>query len=323
VAGIDSATATTVTIGGVAATNVTVLSPTTIQAVTGAHVAGAGDVVVTVGAQSATLTGGFTFVAPLVNTLPVIASLAIQGKRANEPANFADVGEEVVVTAVVRDAETPVDKLLFEWTADAGAFTGSGPSVRWQAPVSLVTPTQIKVTLKVTETLGTVLARGLTSAATQSVTASSTIRVHDSLKEIRDLSVTFLEDFSHQTLSPTQIVRNFWSGCSGKEDELGDIEGNQRKYQITRYTLGTSPGAAIGFQGTCSFRAKKGDGCVWTPVEWHSVCKSTDCGTIGKTETAIGTDQTTAVYRDSRWWLCDSDFDGKVTNPFAVVPFIR
>jgi cation transport protein ChaC len=31
----------------------------------------------------------------------------------------------------------------------------------------------------------------------------------------------------------------------------------------------------------------------------------------------------TAVYRESRWWLCDSDFDGRTTNPFAPIPFIR
>ena len=42
------------TIGGVAATNVRVLGTTTIQAVTGAHAAGARDVVVTVADQAAT-----------------------------------------------------------------------------------------------------------------------------------------------------------------------------------------------------------------------------------------------------------------------------
>jgi hypothetical protein len=57
---------------------------------------------------------------------------------------------------------------------------------------------------------------------------------------------------------------------------------------------------------------------VSTPVEWQSTDRRT-----GRTETATGFDQTTAVYRESRWWLCDSDFNGRVTNPFAAVPFIR
>ena len=32
------------------------------------------------------------------------------------------------------DAETPVSDLTFEWTADAGTFTGTGSSVKWKAP---------------------------------------------------------------------------------------------------------------------------------------------------------------------------------------------
>jgi hypothetical protein len=59
------------------------------------------------------------------------------------------------------------------------------------------------------------------------------------------------------------------------------------------------------------------DGCVQTPVEWHATDKRT-----WLTETSIGTDHTTAVYRVSRWWLCDSNFEGKTTNPFGST-FIR
>ena len=131
------------TVGGVAATSVAIIDSTTIQAVTGAHGAGPADVMVTVGSQMAVLTGGFTFISPRVNSLPVIESLSIQGARMNEPADFADLGEDVVVTAVVRDAETPVDKLQFGWKSVAGVFSGTGSSVRWRAPAVLNTPAQV------------------------------------------------------------------------------------------------------------------------------------------------------------------------------------
>jgi hypothetical protein len=59
-AGFSSAS-TSVTVGGVAATNVQVIDPVTIHATVPVHAAGSGDVVVTVGATSATLHNGFSW----------------------------------------------------------------------------------------------------------------------------------------------------------------------------------------------------------------------------------------------------------------------
>ncbi len=59
-AGFSSAS-TSVTVGGVAATNVQVIDPVTIHATVPVHAAGTGDVVVTVGATSATLHNGFSW----------------------------------------------------------------------------------------------------------------------------------------------------------------------------------------------------------------------------------------------------------------------
>jgi hypothetical protein len=53
---------TTVTVGGVAATGVTVDSPTQLRLITGAHAAGAVNVVVTNDAGAVTATGAFTYV---------------------------------------------------------------------------------------------------------------------------------------------------------------------------------------------------------------------------------------------------------------------
>ena len=306
--GTNFAAGATVTIGGVAATGVTVLSATSLRAVTGARAAGTADVVVSVGAQSAALVRGYTYVVPGLNPPPVITSLVVQSSRPNAPSNFADVGEDVVATAKVQDAETPVSNLAFEWSADGGAFAGTGASVRWRAPTGITAPAQLKITVKVTEPV---------DGASQSVSSTVTVRVHDSIKEISEMSVQFLIDFSQQKLAPVDIIRNFYTGCPGRDSELADITNNQASYVINSYTIGTPASANVNFGGTCPFRNKTGvDGCVQTPVEWHATYKPT-----GLTETSKGLDQTTAVYRNSRWWLCDSDFDGTTTRPFST--FIR
>jgi hypothetical protein len=60
-AGFTAALTSSVTAGGVAATNVQVIDPTTIQATLPVHAAGTGDVVVTFGSTSATLHNGFSW----------------------------------------------------------------------------------------------------------------------------------------------------------------------------------------------------------------------------------------------------------------------
>lgn len=64
ISGANFATGATVTVGGAAATGVTVTSTTTLTATVPAHAAGTVDIVVTnPNAQTATLTGGFTYIA--------------------------------------------------------------------------------------------------------------------------------------------------------------------------------------------------------------------------------------------------------------------
>lgn len=308
VSGTSFASGATVTIGGVAATGVTALSATSLRAVTGARAAGVADVVVAVGSQSATLARGYTYAVSAPNPPPVITALVAQSTRTNAPSNFADPGEEIVVTATVQDAETPVSRLVFDWTADGGTFTGTGASVRWRAPAGVTTPAQNRLTVKVTEPL---------DGAPQSVSSTVTVRVHDSIKEISDLSVQFLLDFSDQKNSPEYVVRHFYTGCAGRAEELVDVTNNRLNYTITSYTIGTPTSATVSFGGTCAYANKTGvDGCVGTPSQWKAVDKRT-----GLSETSTGTARTTAVYRSSRWWLCDSNFEGTTTRPFST--FIR
>jgi hypothetical protein len=180
--------------------------------------------------------------------------------------------------------------------------------VRWRAPTGIAVPAQLKITVKVTEPLG---------GTSQSVSSTVTVRVHDSIKEISDLSVQFLLDFSDQKNPAEYVVRNFYTGCAGRNEELQDVQNNRLYYTITSYKIGTPTSATVNFGGTCPYQNKTGvDGCVQTPAEWKAIDKRT-----GLSETSIGTDQTTAVYRESRWWLCDSNFDGTTTRPFSS--FIR
>ncbi|MEW5981618.1 MAG: IPT/TIG domain-containing protein [Acidobacteriota bacterium] len=305
----------TVTFGGVAATGVSVDSATTIRAVAPAHGAGAVDVIVTLGTQTAMLPGGYTYVAPPPNAPPTITGITVQGTRANEPPNFADLNEEVVVTATVTDPETPIAQLAFEWSAPAGTFTGSGASVLWKAPSQAATPLSVTLTLKVTETIAA--AGPGVPTASQSTTAGAVVSLHDSAREIGDIAYQFLIDFSNSNLGPEYVVRNFWDGCPGKDAELADVRENRQLFVIQSFRIGTTFPVTVDFKGTCPFRSRKADGCALVPVEWRSLRKST-----GGTETATGTDQASAVFRDSRWWLCDSDFDGTVSNPLLPA-FIR
>jgi hypothetical protein len=68
ITGAGFAAGTTVSFGGVAAPQVTVVNGTTLRVGVPAHAAGAVDVVVTVGGETATVAGGYTY--GTVNTLP-------------------------------------------------------------------------------------------------------------------------------------------------------------------------------------------------------------------------------------------------------------
>jgi hypothetical protein len=317
ISGVNFAAGAVVTIGGAAAANVRVSGSTKILAVTGPHAAGAVDVTVAVDGRSSTLSSAFTYATAGPNALPVITAITVQSTQPNAPSNFADLSEDVPVTATVTDAETPPSQLAYDWSATLGTFTGTGASVRWRAPAAASTPTAVTITLKVTESLAG-------GAGTQSASKTATVRLHNSAKEIRDMSYQFLLEFSQQSPAPEQIVRNFYTGCPGRNDELSDVTNNQKNFKINSYSVATSFPVTINFSSKCPYQNKSGDGCAQVPVQWKSTCLSSDplvC-TKGLTYTTTGTDQTTAVYRQDRWWLCDSNFNGSASSPY-LPGFIR
>jgi IPT/TIG domain len=304
-----------VTIGGAEARNVTLVSANTLTAVTGSRNIGVVDVAVTVGGQRGVLANGFTYTAAgaVANAPPVISNLRAVG-GANQPSGFAESAGEITASAVVTDAETPDTGLVYEWTADAGTFTGTGASVRWKAPAISGPPVTARLTLTVIERYTSSDSSGNPVASEHRVSAATTVSVHDSVKEVGELATAFLTDFSTSSVSPEAAVRHFYTGCPGRQDELADIRDNRAQYLITAYDLGT-PTVTIDFGGVCPFRSRTGDACISLSCEWDSTTRAT-----GEKGTARGTCFLTSVYRESKWQLCDSNFQGQ---PGIMSQFMR
>ncbi len=305
IGGTNFSAGAVVTIGGTPASSVTVMSTTTLTAVTGQHSAGLVEVVVAVGGRAGSLPGAFTYIA---GQAPAVQSITAQGVRKNEPERFADIDEEIAVTANVQDPDTPVANLRFTWTAPAGTFSGTGPSVKWRAPVASAFPTPGTVTLSVSVTDGDSTAAG-----------TVIVRVHNSAKEVGDIARQFLVDFSEQTLAPELVVRNFSDSCRGKSDEIFDVRNNQLNFDITQWSVG-QPSVSVNFGSFCPFRDRFGDACAQLAVDWTSTCiverglnGDKECD-LGHRYRSTGIDQVSAIYTGDRWWLCDSDFNGVSTE---------
>jgi hypothetical protein len=248
--------------------------------------------------------GGVT---PPANNPPVIVSIVVQGTRAKEPSGFADVGEAVRVTAYVRDDETALDQLQFNWSAPLGTFSGTGPSVTWQAPRQGTTPVQVALTLEVVERYGTA-----PSTLEHRISKTGTLALHDSVKEVGDMARQFLLDFSDSNLRNVDyIMRNFGSAhtCPDVREidsERSDVINDRTNYQILDSRIGSAH-VAVNFGGTCPFREKRGDACAVVPSYWQSLDLKTKA--VGAVD---GDDNLAAAYSAAgdRWWLCSSDYDG-------------
>ena len=73
-----------------------------------------------------------------------------------------------------------------------------------------------------------------------------------------------------------------------------------------------TPAVTVAFGGTC--KSKSADACVRTSVEWKSTYKP---GTPDERQVnPKGISTISGIYRESRWWLCDSLFDDPATLGF-------
>jgi hypothetical protein len=239
---------------------------------------------------------------PVNNSAPVISSITVQGTKRSEPANFGDVGETVPVTAAVTDAETNVDLLQYNWTATLGSFTGTGSRVSWVAPAAAVTPATVTITLEVVERFGT--------NQENRVTKTATVALHDNAKEVGDMSVRFLTEFSKPQTNKDwrDVMRDFKaSACPDPgeiDSERTDVVNHYSNFFMNDYRVDPAK-VTTNFGGTCPWAGAKGDACAAVSVRWNSTNMSTKV-----TATTVGIDHVSAAFSiaDNRWWLCSSYF---------------
>jgi hypothetical protein len=308
----------TITIAGVAATNVVVTSASSITAVAPARSAGSGDVVVSSGGSHAVLPNAFRFIEASTspNAAPVVSAMTVQGSRANQPAGMADLGETVVVTATVTDAETAPASLTYQWSASSGTFSGTGTSVSWKAPDQLPeTPASVTLTLTLIEEYIEFNAQNVPVTREHRIVSSREVRVHDSAEEVRAKARKFLLAFSDSSVPTSTVLADFSDSCGGKASEEFDVNRNRCVFTINTSTVGDAT-PTVAFDGVCPFRGRRADACVVIPVRWESTvradansCPLNDTGLApGTSDVADGQDQVTAVYEQGDWKLCHSDF---------------
>ncbi len=229
----------------------------------------------------------------IANSVPVIVSLTLTPSR-------AEVSEEIDVAAEVQDRESNPADLSYEWSADRGSFTGTGPRVRWRAPANERTPATYDIRLVVIERYTAARDDGGTEPRENRVTGSASVRVNNSRQEITDLVLTFLGDFADSRVSPQTCVRNFSDSCHGKVEELSDITNGRARADSVSSDFHVSD---------VRIDADRRSADITAPCTFTSRLKEN-----GKIEVAVGTCLLTSVYESGRWWLCDSHFHGTTTS---------
>lgn len=259
---------------------------------------------------------------PPANSLPVVDAIFVQGTRTNEPSNFADAGEAIAVSARVHDDETAADQLQYGWTVSTGTLAGIGANVTWTAPSSVPSPLSVTISLKVTEKYGSRL------QFDHSVDASATVSLHDSAREVGGMSRQFLLDFSDTTIKDADRIMQNFGGVGTCPNPIEVVA--EREQVITHYTFFRMLGyrvdqasVTVNFGGSCQtvHGPKRGDACSYVPVMWDSIDTRDN-----SREPNAGIDQLTAAYsaKDSRWFLCSSDYDGHLlSNPAVAVRYPR
>lgn len=233
---------------------------------------------------------------PPPNQPPTIQSIQLDQRR-------VDVGTRVAVSAVVVDAETPVEQLRYQWTATLGLFEGEGREVTWQAPADIDEPVNVTLRVSVIESVP----GGSPGQANQtSFELPDAVRVHDSERELRELTRAFLDDFLDDSVSPSRSVRDFSDTCSGKESEREDVERVRELYSMLpsssysiRSVVVTEPWARAEMTARCEF------------VSRHKA--------TGVEGIARGICNLTGIYEGERWWLCTSRLNGTSSLGSSII----
>ena len=255
---------------------------------------------------------------PPANTAPTIDGIAAQGRRAKEPPNFADIRETIDVSASVRDPETSIDELVYQWSATAGTFTGTGRTVTWTAPDTVQGIATVTITLKVVENFGY---PGQPKNFSHNTTSTVTLALHDSNKEVGDMAFRFLDQFSQPQTNKDwrDIMRDFKAQACPDPGEVDservDVEKHYNNYFMNSYRV-DPPIVTPNFASSCAVPGRpslRGDACVRVGVLWDSTQVT---ATPPLKKVTVGVDYLAAAYSpiDRRWWLCSSTFNETGTS---------
>jgi hypothetical protein len=226
------------------------------------------------------------------NNPPAITSLTLSSPR-------VEAGEDLQVTAVVEDMETPVDQLTYDWSATpvSGVFSGRGRQIRWTAPASLqTTPDLYTLRLVVTEKY---TERG--QARKNTVSSSVPVHYNDSRRDIGKISLRFLTElFPDYSVPAAAAVQDFSDSCGGKAREFSDVANNRVNFHILS---GSYTGISIDLNKDKTFADVRG-ACVFRDIPM-------DPGNpyYGRREAVSGTCHLTTIYEDWKWLLCESSFE--------------
>ena len=240
---------------------------------------------------------------PNFNTPPVIKSVTTTASTVIRN----EVEQDVTVTAVVEDKETPVANLTYLWSANVGTVTGTGPIVTWKLARGVVqTPVDVTISLTVVEPYVDVDSVGNPVPKENRVTQSAApFHVHDSMTELKKMAIDFLVVyFGNSKVSAEDALVDFSNSCQGKCDEWVDVTNNRLNFRILSAQA----------QVTSLVFDDANRATMLAPTVIVDVPLST-----GIQETVTFTDQLTAVFEKGRWWLCSSTvpiLDGLSINAF-------
>ncbi len=225
-------------------------------------------------------------------TAPVIRSISV-------PATRVEAAQDIAITAVVEDAETPLTQLTYAWTASAGTITGQGTSATWRMAAGITSGQDVTVTLTVTDQYERLVNGVLIRSQFVVSQTSAAFRVHDSRAELVHLSQRFLRDlFGNSSVRPADCLVDFAELCAdlpfGKKAELADITEHRTLVEVVRVTFFSQ---IVSFQGADAGR-------VYSDTEFLDRWLSDGIVRAYRNEFVV-----TARYHDRRWWICESFVD--------------
>jgi len=246
-------------------------------------------------------------------TAPIIRSITV-------PAARVEANQDLAISAVVEDDETPLARLAFQWSATAGSISGSGASATWRMPGGIAAGVNVAVTLTVTDVYDAVENNAIVKKQFVVSQTSATFRVHDSLAEMKELARRFLVDLFGNSSVPVEDCLVDFSDlgrcAAGKDSERTDITDHRERCVVHQARI-LSQNAYLtndANNGRVDNNAEFIDEC--TPGGWVTA-------PFGTPMDGRGNYWLTTLYDQGRWWLCSSHYDPEGTGASGLAQIKR